>query len=74
MKCTIRGCPGHYECRRIVHAVKRQGAVLVFDEVPADVCDVCSDTLLAPQTIRHLEDLMSRNQKPRAHAPLYQYS
>ncbi len=47
---------------------------MVFDEVPADVCDVCSDTLLSPQTIRHLEDLMSRDEKPRAHAPLYEYS
>jgi YgiT-type zinc finger domain-containing protein len=74
MKCCIQGCPGEYEHRFIVHAVKRGSNVLVFDNVPADVCDVCSDILLAPETIRHLEELMKRNPEPEKHIPVYTYS
>ena len=74
MKCSIQGCPGHYEHRPIVHTVKRGRDVLVFDDVPAEVCDVCSDTLLAPETIRHIEELMIREVEPQSHAPVYAYA
>ena len=74
MKCSIQGCPGEYEQRHIVHTVKRGADVLVFEDVPADVCDVCSDTLLAPETVRHLEQLMQRHDEPRKHAPVYAYA
>lgn len=73
MKCSIQGCPGEYERRAIVHMVKRGGDVLVFEDVPAEVCDGCSDVLLAPETIRHLERLMTQRAKPRKQAPVYAY-
>ena len=73
MKCSIQGCPGRYENRRIVHTVKRDGDVLVIEDVPAEVCDVCSDTLLAPETIRHIEELMEHRGEPDKHAPVYTY-
>ena len=73
MNCSIQGCPGHYEHRLIAHTVKRGKEVLVFEDVPAEVCDVCSDTLLAPETIGHLEDLMKRNIEPKSHAPIFMY-
>jgi YgiT-type zinc finger domain-containing protein len=74
MKCSIQGCPGHYEQRLIVHTVKRGADVIVFEDVPAEVCDVCSDTLLAPETVRHLERLMKQETKPQKHAPVYAYT
>jgi YgiT-type zinc finger domain-containing protein len=74
MNCSTQGCPGHYEKRLIVHTVKRGQQVLVFEDVPADVCDICSDTLLAPETIRHIEELMNRETKPRSHAPVFAYA
>lgn len=74
MRCSIQGCPGRYEKRLIVHTVKRRQKVLVFEDVPAEVCNVCSDMLLAPETIRRIEDLMNREAKPRAHAPVYAYA
>jgi len=73
MKCSIQGCPGQYERRLIVHVVKRGKDVLVFEDVPAEVCDVCSDSLLTPETIRHLEALMRQRTEPRSHAPVYAY-
>ena len=73
MKCSIRGCPGEYEVSRIVHTVKRGDDVLVFENVPAEVCAVCSDTLLSPETVRHLEEMMLHRPKPDKFAPLYEY-
>lgn len=74
MKCTVQGCPGTYEPKTIVHTVKKDSTVIVFENVPAEVCDVCSDTLLAPETIRHLEKLIAEQGKPNKHAPVYAYA
>ena len=57
-----------------MHTVKRGEDVFVFESVPAEVCDVCSDILLAPETIRHIEKLLSDRAEPCKHAPVYTYS
>jgi YgiT-type zinc finger domain-containing protein len=74
MKCSIQGCPGHYESRLVVHTVKTGKDVLVFENVPAEECDVCSDLLLSPNTIQHLEQLMTRRGQPQKHAPVFAYA
>ncbi len=73
MKCSIQGCPGQYVPKSIIHTVKRGADVLVFEGVPAEVCDVCSDTLLTPETVRHLEELMRDHATPQKQAPVYEY-
>jgi YgiT-type zinc finger domain-containing protein len=76
MKCSIQGCPGEYENRTIIHTVQRDGQVYVFEHVPAEVCTVCGDTLLTPETIRHIESLLKEkvNVKPEKVVPLYEYA
>lgn len=74
MNCTVQGCTGQYRDRPILHTLKYGADILVFENVPAEVCDVCSDTLLAPETVRHLEELMQRGAKPQRHAPVYVYA
>jgi len=74
MKCSIQGCPGHYEPKQIVHTLQRGSEILVFEHVPVEVCSVCGDTLLAPRTIQHLEDLLSTKSKPGKTAPVYEYA
>lgn len=73
MKCTIEGCPGDYEDRRIAHLVRREGRAVVIDNVPAEVCDVCGDVLLGPETVRHIERLLQRKDKPDSTVPLFEY-
>jgi YgiT-type zinc finger domain-containing protein len=73
MKCTIEGCPGQYEERRITHTVRHQGELIVIDHVPAEVCSVCGDVLLSPQTIRHIEKLLDSRRKPTGTVALYEY-
>jgi YgiT-type zinc finger domain-containing protein len=74
MKCSIQGCPGQYEQKRIVHTVDRKGQVIVFHNVPAEVCSVCGDTIFAPQTVRHLEELLAGEARPGQFVPMYEYA
>lgn len=74
MKCTIEGCPGQYEQRLITHTVRHQGELIVIDHVPAEVCGVCGDVLLSPQTIRHIERLLDSRRKPAGTVALYEYA
>jgi YgiT-type zinc finger domain-containing protein len=74
MKCSIQGCPGEYADKAIVHTVKRGDDVSVFEHVPAEVCSVCSDVLLTPETVRHLEKLLDNKATPQRFAPVYDYA
>ena len=59
--------------RAITHTVRQNGRVVVIDHVPAEVCDVCGDELLRPETVRQLESLLQRA-KPVTTAPLYEFA
>lgn len=74
MKCGIAGCPGRCESRLVVHTVRHRGEIVVIDHVPAEVCSACGDVLLAPATIRRLENLLEHRKAPSAAAPLYEYA
>ena len=74
MKCSIQGCPGQYESRRIVHTLHRGADIFVFEHVPAEVCSACGDTLLTPETIQHLEVLLRAKGKPERVVPVYEYA
>jgi len=74
MNCSIQGCPGHYERKGIVHTLQRGSDIFVFEHVPADVCSVCGDTLLSPETIKHLEALLRTKSAPGRTAPVFEYA
>ena len=74
MKCSIKGCPGEYEERLIVHTVRHRGQVIVIDHVPAEVCSVCADVLLKPETVRRIEELLQAATQPARSVPLYEYA
>ena len=54
MKCSIQGCPGEYETRVIVHTVKRGADVVVFENVPAEVCANCGEAYVAEEVSRQI--------------------
>jgi YgiT-type zinc finger domain-containing protein len=74
MKCTVKGCPGEYEDKSIVHTVHKGEQIFVFRHVPAEVCSVCGDTMLKPDTVRHLEQMLKTKTKPEELAPVYEYA
>ena len=73
MKCSITGCPGEYEERKILHTVRHKEQVMVIDHVPAEVCSVCGDVLLKPETVRRLEELLKEPAQASESVPLYEY-
>lgn len=74
MRCTLTGCPGGYEGRLVTHTVRHQGRLAVFDHVPAQVCSVCGDVLLSPETVRRIEAMLASGQVPAATVPVYEYA
>jgi YgiT-type zinc finger domain-containing protein len=74
MKCNIEGCVGEYELREVTHTVRYQGQIIVIDKVPAEVCTLCGDMLLTPDTVRQIERLLKSGQRPDSTAPVYDYA
>ena len=72
MRCSIVGCTGEYEERQIVHTVRYRGQIIVIDHVPAEVCAVCGDVLLKPETGRRLEELLRTTAPPARTVPVYE--
>lgn len=70
MSCSIKGCPGEYEERQIVHTVTHRGQVIVTDNVPAEVCSICGDVLLKPEPVRRIEELLRAAAKPKRTMPM----
>ena len=64
MTCRIEGCAGEYEASTIMHTARHKGQVVVIDHVPADVCSLCGDALLKPDTIRKIEGLLQEQGQP----------
>lgn len=72
MKCQM--CEGRYEERLIARAYRRDGKVIVVDDVPAEVCDRCGDTLLKPETVERIQDALSKAQEAQEFAPVVHLS
>ena len=68
MKCQI--CNGQYEERLIARAYRRDGRVIVVDDVPAEVCDQCGDILLKPDTVELIREAMARTEEAQEFAPV----
>jgi hypothetical protein len=47
---------------------------MVIDHVPAEVCSVCGDVLLTPETVRRIEALLQADLPPAKSVPLYEYA
>jgi len=73
-RCSFQGCPGEYQDKLIAHTVRHKGQLVVIDGVPAEVCSVCGDSLLSPETVRHIEQILSSVDAPSGNVPLYDYA
>ena len=73
MKCTVSGCSGEYRERLITQVFDRQGQVIVVEDIPAQVCDVCGDTLLAPEVVERLVKTDAIGKEPVKFAPVFEY-
>ncbi len=74
MRCTSEDCSGTYEPREGVHTARRGDQIVVINHVPAEVCTVCGDVLLMPETVRRLEVLRHTTAPPARTVPLYEFT
>lgn len=58
MKCAFPACPGNYEDTFITHKVEEADGVSYIDNVPAKVCALCGDTILATETLTMIERIL----------------
>ena len=54
--------------------MRHKGQIIVIDHVPAEVCTVCEDVLLKPDTVRQIEMLLKMGKQPAGTVPLYEFS
>ena len=73
MRCTIVGCGGECEDRLVTHTVRHLGEIIVIDNVPAEVCGLCGEALLSPDTVRRIEALLDNRSAPKRTVPLYEF-
>jgi YgiT-type zinc finger domain-containing protein len=74
MKCSFENCAGQYETQNVTHTVRRDGQIVVIDHVPAEVCAICGDVLLLPETVRAIERLLADMGQPHSSVPLYEFA
>lgn len=72
MKC--QSCEGEYEERLIARAYRRDGKVIVVDDVPAEVCSECGDTLLKPETVEGIQEALATAEEAEEFAPVVHLS
>ncbi|MCY3544122.1 MAG: YgiT-type zinc finger protein [Chloroflexota bacterium] len=73
MDCTIPGCTGKYESQYIVHTYRHGERIVLFDNVPAEVCATCGDTLLSSIAMQRIENMLRNGSKPTGVVPLYDF-
>ncbi len=58
-----------------MHAVRHWGGqVIVINHAPAEVCSVCGDIILKPETVGQNETLLRTTTRPAGMVPLYEYA
>mgnify|MGYP005863101515 CR=1 FL=1 len=73
MKCNIKGCPGEYEARLLAQAFTKEGTVIVLRDIPAEVCDVCGDTLLDASVSQVMDEVLNSPGEPEEFVPAYSF-
>ena len=58
MECSMEGCPGEYEEGAMGHTVRSHGEVVLIEHISAEVCSVCGDVPLRPETVRRIEAVL----------------
>jgi YgiT-type zinc finger domain-containing protein len=68
LKCQI--CEGRYEEKLVARAYRKNGKVIVVDDVPVEVCAQCGDVLLKPETVELIHAALARAQQAEDFAPV----
>ena len=56
--------------RSASRAYRRDGKLIVVDDVPAEVCHRCGDTLLKPETVELTQEALAKAAEAKEFAPV----
>lgn len=71
--CHNQGCPGEYQAESVLRAMRLRERIIVVDDVPALVCDLCGSTLFTPEVVQTLDRLIRTPTPAQGSVPLYRY-
>ena len=58
---------GEFEAKKVDKALTRNGKVILFTGVPAEVCDICGERMFNPDvvdiTLKYANDFFAGNEK-----------
>ena len=74
MKCSVQGCPGEMEERRIVHTFVRAGKPILVEDLPAWVCPVCGYSVLDLEVLDSLFAFDPETAEPVRQVPVFRLS
>ncbi len=75
MNCTVEGCPGKYKKELLTLVKHRDSQLILIDNVPANVCGFCGQTLISPETVRQMERIKQASAlQPIATAAVYDFA
>ncbi len=74
MKCSELGCSGEYEQKLTTQVLERKGKIVIIEDIPSLVCDVCGDTCVDPEVFGQLVKIGVSGEKPVRFAPVFQYT
>jgi YgiT-type zinc finger domain-containing protein len=72
MKCENNGCGGEYTRTTVSRAFEYQGSTVVVDGIPAQICDLCGETVFEAGMLDRVREVLKRA-RPAHTAPVYAY-
>lgn len=73
MKCENTGCVGAYTRTTVSRAFEYQGRTVVVEGIPAQVCDLCGETVFEAGTLDRVRAVLN-GARPAHTAPVYAYA
>jgi YgiT-type zinc finger domain-containing protein len=73
MRCENKGCGGEYTRTTVNRAFEYHGSTVVVEGIPAQVCDLCGETVFEAGTLDRVREVL-RRARPAHTAPVYAFA
>ena len=73
-KCPL--CGGKVVSKKVKLDLWTKGKLIVIEDVPADVCDLCGEEAFSPQTSKKIDYLIRIEKKPKSETvvPIFSFA
>ncbi|MBM3134854.1 MAG: type II toxin-antitoxin system MqsA family antitoxin [Chloroflexi bacterium] len=71
-KCYF--CKGKLARKRIRHVHRWGTRIIIFDDVPAEVCQQCGEVYFSPEVLKLMDEMTLQDYQPKAVIPVPVFS